>query len=276
MLGVTSYSWISRTWTPSITEDKISISTTGALVISLVSDDEYNANSAKYNTVNLNTLLGDDTFVDNFSFKQVSSVDGKTFHTVDFSPLLIGKSPVFTNENVKERLDETEKKLNEYMESISDTDKTIQLLQQEVSELNVVSGLTEVKGKGIIITVKDAEVLNPLYLAEDQIVHDNDLLQIVNELRAGGAEAISINNQRLTALSAIRCVGPSILVNDVKIGAPFVIKAIGNVDYLYSGINLSGGVVDIMRKYGISIEVERSENVVIPKYEGSIKISQGN
>lgn len=179
-------------------------------------------------------------------------------------------------ENVKERLDETEKKLSEYMESISDTDKTIQLLQQEVSELNVVSGLTEVKGKGIIITVKDAEVLNPLYLAEDQIVHDNDLLQIVNELRAGGAEAISINNQRLTSLSAIRCVGPSILVNDVKIGAPFVIKAIGNVDYLYSGINLSGGVVDIMRKYGISIEVERSENVVIPKYEGSIKISQGN
>lgn len=179
-------------------------------------------------------------------------------------------------ENTKERLDETEKKLNEYMESISDTDKTIELLQQELAEINVISGLTEVKGTGIVITVKDAEVLNPLYLAEDQIVHDNDLLQIVNELRAGGAEAISINNQRLTSLSAIRCVGPSILVNDVKIGAPFVIKAIGNVDYLYSGINLSGGVVDIMRKYGISIEVERVENVVIPKYEGSIKILQSN
>lgn len=103
MIGVSSYAWISRTWTPSITEDQISLSTTGALVISLVSDEEYNSNSAKYNTIDLNTLLGDESFVDNFSFKQVSTVDGKIFHTVDFSPLLTGKSPVFTNENVKER-----------------------------------------------------------------------------------------------------------------------------------------------------------------------------
>lgn len=179
-------------------------------------------------------------------------------------------------QDTKDRLDETEKKLNEYLASISSTDKTIELLQQELSQLNVISGLTDVTGKGLIITVKDAETLNPMYLAEDQIVHDNDLLQIVNELRAAGAEAISINNQRLTSLSAIRCVGPSILVNDVKIGAPFVIRAIGNVDYLYSGINLSGGVVDIMRKYGITIEVERADNITIPKYEGVIKITQTN
>lgn len=103
ILVVTSFAWISRTWTPTISEDQISISTAGALVISLVSDDEYNSNTAKYNTVNLNKLLGDDSFVDTFSFKQVSSVDAKTFHTVDFSPVLNKKSPVFTNENVKER-----------------------------------------------------------------------------------------------------------------------------------------------------------------------------
>lgn len=208
----------------------------------------------------------------------------KTIQNSDSSVLQLQREDALRDEvlkwkenyqDVKARLDSTEAKLNEYMENISSVDKTIELLQHELAELNIISGLTEVKGKGIILTVKDAEVLNPLYLAEDQIVHDNDLLQIVNELRAAGAEAISINNQRLTSLSAIRCVGPSILVNDVKIGAPFVIKAIGNVDYLYSGINLSGGVVDIMRKYGISIEVERSENVTIPKYEGSIKITQG-
>lgn len=99
LLVATSYAWISRTWTPSIKEDQISISTTGALVISLAPDKD----SAKYNTINLNTLLGDDSFVDTFSFKQVSTIDAKTFHTVDFSPLLQGKSPVFTNENVRER-----------------------------------------------------------------------------------------------------------------------------------------------------------------------------
>lgn len=158
MLGVTSYSWISRTWTPSITEDQISISTTGALVISLVSDDEYNANSAKYNTVNLNTLLGDDTFVDNFSFKQVSSVDGKTFHTVDFSPLLVGKSPVFTNENVKERYID----ITFYLQIQESGDSSLQYSKYifihpdtQISDVN--SGSNASKAIRIALTINDGD-----------------------------------------------------------------------------------------------------------------------
>lgn len=101
LLAVTSYSWIARTWTPAISEDTISISTTGALVISLVDQAE----STKYNEINLNTLVGEEEFIENFSFKQVSTMDCTTFHAVDFTPILNDEEPVFvlTDQNVEKR-----------------------------------------------------------------------------------------------------------------------------------------------------------------------------
>ncbi len=176
-------------------------------------------------------------------------------------------------ENISEKLTETESKLKEYMNNISQTDKTTELLKNEIEDTNKLAGLTEVKGPGILITMEDAEVLNPNYLQEDQIIHDTDILRVVNELRASGAEAISINEQRVTNLTAIRCVGPTILVNDIKIGAPFKIKAIGNADNLYSGINLIGGIVDTMKRYGIQVDVKKQDEVTIPRYEGVVKMT---
>lgn len=92
LLIVFSYSWVARNWTPSLSEDQISIASTGALLIGL-SDD------STYNSVSLNQIVG----VDSFTFKQVSSVDGKTFHTVNFVPALQNKPPVFTDDDVKGR-----------------------------------------------------------------------------------------------------------------------------------------------------------------------------
>lgn len=174
--------------------------------------------------------------------------------------------------STKEQLDITQTKLNEYMNNISQTDKTIELLQKELKQINIVAGLTDVKGPGITITLNDAIEKNPLFFEEDQIVHDTDIAQIVNELRAAGAEAISVNEQRITNTTAIRCVGPTIKVNDIKIGAPFIIKAIGNSQYLYSGLTMKNGVLDSMKKYGLQVEVLQSENIQIPKYEGAINM----
>ena len=174
--------------------------------------------------------------------------------------------------STKEQLDVTQTKLNEYMNNISQTDKTIELLQKELKQINIVAGLTDVKGPGITITLNDAIEKNPLFFEEDQIVHDTDIAQIVNELRAAGAEAISVNEQRITNTTAIRCVGPTIKVNDIKIGAPFIIKAIGNSQYLYSGLTMKNGVLDSMQKYGLQVEVTQSENIQIPKYEGAINM----
>lgn len=173
-------------------------------------------------------------------------------------------------ETVSENLATKETTLQEYINNATQGDKTAELLKKELAQMNSISGVTEVKGEGIIITLKDAEILDPNLLAEDQIVHDTDILKVINELRASGAEAISINEQRIINTTAIRCVGPTILVNDVKIGAPFVIKAIGNSDTLYSGINLTGGIVYTLKKYNIQVEVKQSDEIQLPKYEGAL------
>ena len=175
--------------------------------------------------------------------------------------------------SVLEQLTQTEKKLSEYMNNISQTDKTIELLQKELKQINIVAGLTDVKGPGITITLNDAQEKNPLFFEEDQVVHDTDIAQIVNELRAAGAEAISVNEQRITNNTAIRCVGPTIKINDIKVGAPFIIKAIGNSQYLYSGLTMKNGVLDSMQKYGLQVDVVQSENIEIPKFEGAINMN---
>lgn len=173
-------------------------------------------------------------------------------------------------DNLNEKLTLTETTLQEYRNNAIQGDKTAELLKNELEQINAIGGLTNLKGEGITITLEDAEILDPNLLAEDQIVHDTDILKVVNELRASGSEAISINEQRIINTTAIRCVGPTILVNDVKIGAPFVIKAIGNSDTLYSGMNLTGGILSVLKNYNIKVEIKQNTEIQIPKYEGAV------
>ena len=138
-------------------------------------------------------------------------------------------------------------------------------LENNNKNLLVLSGMTDVKGEGIVITLNDGEK-NASSSRNDTIVHDSDILSIVNELKVSGAEAISVNDERIIATSAIRCVGPVIQVNYSKIAAPFVIKAIGNKEYLYSALNIENGACDALKSAGISVNVEKKDVVEISKY----------
>lgn len=140
-------------------------------------------------------------------------------------------------------------------------------------DMLLMSGTVPVEGPGIIITIDDSsqestqgnDDLN-IYL-----VHDEDLLKVVNELRAAGAEAISMNGQRMTANSEIRCAGPTLSVNNVRSAPPFVIRAIGNIADLESAINMRGGVADTLKVWGIKLDVQQKEKLWIPAYENTFR-----
>lgn len=146
-----------------------------------------------------------------------------------------------------------------------------------VGELNkdmmMLSGTTPLEGPGIILTIDDSskksnqgtEDIN-LYL-----VHDEDLLKVVNELRAAGAEALSLNGQRLTANSEIRCAGPTVSVNNVRSAPPFEIRAIGNVKDLENAINMRGGVADTLKVWGINLQVQKAEKIWVPAYKNAVR-----
>ena len=179
-------------------------------------------------------------------------------------------------DNLYKELDKMEKQLE--IERTNSTQNNTELaeLENTIKEGNKVLGLSEVKGNGIIITVDDnSNIASNTWYADPNwlIVHDIDIINIVNELKNADAEAISINGQRIVSTSAIECDGNVIKVNGQKIAAPFVIKAIGLPELLMS-LNRFGGYIDYLRdERFLNVDVEKidKEDIVIPKYTGVIK-----
>ena len=154
-------------------------------------------------------------------------------------------------------------------------------LQQEINELRkkgadrardhgqerlqLLAGTTDVEGAGIEIVLDDSNI--PKKANENPnlyIIHDEDLLRVLNELRAAGAEAISINDQRIVAMSEVRCAGPTVSVNNVRSAPPYVIKAIGAPKTLTSALRLRGGVVETFEFWGIQVKIKSEDKVHIP------------
>ena len=126
-----------------------------------------------------------------------------------------------------------------------------------------------VAGPGVEVTIDDSA--KPLAKGENPniaIVHNEDLLKIVNELRAAGAEALSVNDQRLVEASEISCAGPTILVNKTRVVPPFVIAAIGDPDTMTAALKLRGGVAEGLQFYGIQVNITKKPNVLVPMYRG--------
>lgn len=132
--------------------------------------------------------------------------------------------------------------------------------------LKLFSGQTAVTGPGVIIILDDSTKTVRKEDPNLYLVHDEDMLKVINELRSAGAEAISVNGQRLTATSEIRCAGPTISVNNVRSAPPFEIRAIGSIKDLVAAINMRGGVADTLKVWGIRLEVQEVPNLLIPAY----------
>lgn len=138
-------------------------------------------------------------------------------------------------------------------------------IRKELQMLKALAGETPLEGKGVEVYIDDSTLATKP--GENQnlyIIHDEDLLRVVNELRAAGAEAISLNGQRLTSISEIRCVGPTVLVNETRVAAPFSISAIGNPQTLESALKIRGGVLDNFKFWGIRADVKKSDKVKVP------------
>ncbi|HEY3266898.1 MAG TPA: DUF881 domain-containing protein [Armatimonadota bacterium] len=156
--------------------------------------------------------------------------------------------------------------------------KAVAALSRELQDTKGFSGLTAVSGPGVTVTLEDVSESKRKVFAkvygnnpENYIIHDMDILQIVNELRTAGAEAIAINNERLTSTSAIRCEGPTVRVNYTQIGVPLHIRAIGDATALFSGLSMAGGVLDPannpLAAMGM-VSMTKESRIDIPAYAG--------
>ena len=179
-------------------------------------------------------------------------------------------------EEISDRLLQTEHERDELSEELhkmqtaaASTDN-----QQDKDLLRYRAALVPLEGEGVIVRMDDST--KPVKAGENPnlyVIHDDDLLRVVNELRAAGAEAIAINGQRLTGTSEIRCAGPTLSVNNVRSSAPFEIRAIGDKKSLENALRMRGGVAETLGVWGIQLDIKASNDVYIPPYRGTIRQS---
>lgn len=180
-------------------------------------------------------------------------------------------------DNLYQKLEEAENELEEERTNATQNNTELTDLENKIKDGNKLSGLSEVTGNGLIITINDNQdiALNTWFADPNLlVVHDIDLISVVNELKNAGAEAISINEQRLVTTSAIECDGNIIKINGEKIGAPFTIKAIGLPEVLIN-VDRFGGYIDNLREMRyLKVSIEKytdKKTITIPKYTGIMK-----
>jgi len=141
---------------------------------------------------------------------------------------------------------------------------------QEIQTVNAFAGRSVLEGPGVELVLDDARA-DPFAPKTSifSIVHDVDLLRVINELNAGGAEAIAINDQRFVAQSRVRCGGPTIHVKDQPLAAPYSIVAIGDGNCMLQQLMNPGegvGIYQELISYGLRFTMRKSDNVCVPAY----------
>jgi len=168
-----------------------------------------------------------------------------------------------TNRDLNARLQELREENRALENARAGGDELTAQLQKKLERARVFAGFTDVKGKGIIITLDNTEYAN---------VSETDIFDVINELRAAGAQAISVNDERIVAMSEIRQAGRYIMINGRQLVAPFVIKAISDPEKLERSLTLIGGVVETLERWEIKVDIKKSDEIIIPKVrdDGSV------
>lgn len=137
-------------------------------------------------------------------------------------------------------------------------------LNKELVEVKTFAGILDVKGSGLLIKMKEGSTFS---------IQDEDLLQLLNELRSADAQAMSINDERIVAMTEIRSVSSLyIMINGNRYTSPYEIKVIGDPQKMENSLNMIGGVMDDFKGLDFQISIEKSDNIVIRgvKDDGSV------
>jgi uncharacterized protein YlxW (UPF0749 family) len=135
----------------------------------------------------------------------------------------------------------------------------------------MVAGFTPVSGAGIRVTMDDTDLRTPDMDPTASIIHDADIRQVVDLLRAAGATAVSVNGQRIVSTSELICNGPTILINGLKYPVPYLVEAAGNPDLLAFAIE-NDEYLGYRRAEGVLITPERVTTLSIPAFDGTDRV----
>lgn len=178
-------------------------------------------------------------------------------------------------------LEKTKKTLDEKFGQAAEKggEEMLEAMRHQLDTVRTEAGYTDVIGQGVTIVLTDSHK-RPAANEDDFFfrIHDVDIATLINELWASGAEAISVagpstSPQRIVINTPIRCVGPTVLINTVRVGSPYTVNAIGPAEDMEGALNMAGGFIDYMSpavSKGATIKITKRNDVRIPAYKGSM------
>jgi uncharacterized protein YlxW (UPF0749 family) len=179
-------------------------------------------------------------------------------------------------DNLKDSLMKERDQLGKLEKSMGQMEVESETLLESYRDASILAGLRGVKGQGIILRLEEAK--EPIPAGEEvnpYLIHQEDLLNITNELWAAGAEAMAIRSsdkiERIVTTTAIRCVGPVVLVNNQPMAPPFEILTIGDPLILRQSLEGPGRVLQPLSYFNITYTIEDSQEITIPPFSGAIR-----
>ncbi len=185
-------------------------------------------------------------------------------------------------------LDEELARLTAEVESLSEqTDDTVvEQALARADRLRGPAGLRPVVGPGLTVTLDDAppdvaeeSIARGEFEADDLVVHQQDIQAVVNALWAGGAEAMTIQGQRVISTTAIKCVGNTVVLHGIPYSPPYVVTAVGDPAALQAGVDADEHL-RIYRQYADAVElgweVEDHDEVQLPGFEGLLELDHAH
>lgn len=168
-------------------------------------------------------------------------------------------------EEISKQIEDTDLKIAEYEETITTDKEASEILEKELEQQNNLLGKNDVKGSGVVVTLTDTRTKK---------ITAEDLRTLLNELKTAGAEAISINGQRIVYDSYVVDLGDTwISINGKREVSPYEVKAIGNPTYLESGLSKKQyGFIDTKLEEGKDVTLKRENNIIIEKYNGDLNM----
>ncbi|HET9495994.1 MAG TPA: DUF881 domain-containing protein [Chloroflexia bacterium] len=177
--------------------------------------------------------------------------------------------------DLKVRIADLRRRIGELQSAGAQGASSLNEVNGRMEQARIASGMTALEGRGIVVTLNDSSdsTMPPHEDPGNYIIHDYDLRDVLNALWAAGAEAISLNGERLVSTSSLYCVGTTILCNATRLSPPYEVRAIGDPEALEAAVRNAPQMEKLNQRaliYDIPISVEQQEKVEVPAYNGSV------
>lgn len=179
-------------------------------------------------------------------------------------------------EALKDRILDLRARVTAAEQGAAGSDVLVGDLNASLRTARLAAGLVALEGPGLVLQLEDSQVpVPPGGSVADYRVGAMDLRRVVEELWLAGAEAVSVNGERIIPTTAFVDIGGTLLVNSAYLAPPYQVAAIGPAD-LYDVLVTAPGFVELVQaradEFGIRISFAEPERVTVPAYAGTVTL----